>query len=783
MRNKLEPKVSQKVIFRRLLGAGGVALGLASLLLFFNISSTEICGNGIDDDSDGMIDEAGCSCNSGFPVADSNIQRYAIAQSNNSVGNATNALGAPDGSSAEIYSGTSVIALTLDTMVAAGETYTVHWGARRSSSTAYMMISESSNGTDYYYNTTISTSSTSISSVDIIAGVNTRYIRFDKETFSTLSGTTVSNGVASNNIEDYNLDAVVISFDTTYTCASDIDGDGVSDVDDLDDDNDGIPDLIELIGYDINNCSAGTMHFENEQLESGTALSQGAVYRYSDILTGIDALIEIDTLVNATLDDMDRENRGEDGAIQPWIRVSNVDSGYVDLSIRFVKANTSTDTALNFIGGAILDIDGSREGILMNDLDFVGLESNTELNYISGDTFDLFKSTGNDYVGINPSITSVMAYFNKRNTSTIHHRSIIYSPTGTTNRESSLYFDPCIITSFTTFVSAAENDIDSDGDGVPDYQDLDSDNDGIYDAEESGSGAAHSSGRLSGTINANGLAASVDTDADGVIDYFIHDSDGDSNLDFVEFDSDGDGCADAVEAGFDDGNNDGRLDGAGYSSSGLVTGFSSGYASPGSSYTNSSDFSACGGVLPVEWLAFVVSMEDGDADIYWATSKETNSDYYQIERSFDQVIFQSIGKVEAAGNSDIVSEYQFYDKGLGLQEQSSIFYRIKQTDIDGRVDYSNVYQLQLSGKEVSVYGRLTVFPNPAYENINVSIEGRANDQIEVYIFSAEGQQMMVKRGSTGTFNVNIQDWPDGVYIVQVKGLSQPASAKFIKASR
>ena len=64
---------------------------------------------------------------------------------------------------------------------------------------------------------------------------------------------------------------------------------------------------------------------------------------------------------------------------------------------------------------------------------------------------------------------------------------------------------------------------DSDGDGVNDDTDVDDDNDGILDEIE-GSG----------------------------------DTDGDGTINSLDLDSDGDGCNDVVEAGYVDGDNDGR---------------------------------------------------------------------------------------------------------------------------------------------------------------------------------------------------------------------------------
>lgn len=110
---------------------------------------------------------------------------------------------------------------------------------------------------------------------------------------------------------------------------------------------------------------------------------------------------------------------------------------------------------------------------------------------------------------------------------------------------------------------------DFDGDGVPDKLDLDSDNDGIYDVVEAG-GTATATGTISGFVDADqdGLSDNVDNkDAGtgGSVNIFngtpLPNPDTDSDLmpNSVDADSDNDFCPDTKEAGLPDPDEDGRL--------------------------------------------------------------------------------------------------------------------------------------------------------------------------------------------------------------------------------
>ncbi|MCJ8288389.1 MAG: gliding motility-associated C-terminal domain-containing protein [Crocinitomicaceae bacterium] len=106
----------------------------------------------------------------------------------------------------------------------------------------------------------------------------------------------------------------------------------------------------------------------------------------------------------------------------------------------------------------------------------------------------------------------------------------------------------------------ADVDCDFDQDGIPDYLDLDSDNDGIYDVIEGGDGLSDTNG--DGMIDINDVGF-LDANSNGVNDISestppVH-SDNDGLPDYLDLDSDDDGCFDTVEAGYQDPDDDGIL--------------------------------------------------------------------------------------------------------------------------------------------------------------------------------------------------------------------------------
>jgi len=346
---------------------------------------------------------------------------------------------------------------------------------------------------------------------------------------------------------------------------ADTDQDGVADRTDLDDDNDGIPDVDE-IGKIINNnqpqCGGETtMDFSAAaSLESGVDKQQGAVYRIANVTTGTDALVTIVQIFNATVYNVD--NNASDAANfkpQTGFNLPNIgDQAYVEYNIQFVSAGTSTPVIIPKFFMNFNDIDGGanygEENWIKNPATYV-IDNPTELTITHDGEWVLATAGTVDHSGssnIDPEV-NVSVNYNSKSEMSLRVGAVARVPgASATGRQHSIEFN-CI----TNFVSPETYSIDNDSDGVGNHLDLDADNDGIYDAVEAGHGRAHTNGVINGAVGANGLADIVETAAEsGVINYTIWNADGTDPDDFLDTDSDDDGCSDANEA-YNDANADG----------------------------------------------------------------------------------------------------------------------------------------------------------------------------------------------------------------------------------
>ena len=144
--------------------------------------------------------------------------------------------------------------------------------------------------------------------------------------------------------------------------------------------------------------------------------------------------------------------------------------------------------------------------------------------------------------------------------------------------------------------------------------------------------------------------------------------------------------------------------------------------------------------LPIELLSFNATLKNSEVELKWSTASETNNDYFTIERARDIEHFEPIITHDGQGTSKELSHYKVMDPSP-LYGRS--YYRLKQTDFDGKFTYSELKTIDYDGPE---FATLTAFPNPLTDpTLNIKIEGldEAGD-LPLQILNLQGQTVFEK---------------------------------------
>jgi hypothetical protein len=181
--------------------------------------------------------------------------------------------------------------------------------------------------------------------------------------------------------------------------------------------------------------------------------------------------------------------------------------------------------------------------------------------------------------------------------------------------------------------------------------------------------------------------------------------------------------------------------------------------------------------LPVDLIYFKGEQKDTLINLNWETASEINSDYFEILHSRDNINFETIGKVNTAGNSNVSEKYNLPHS---YPEHGVNYYKLRECDVDG--NYSDYKSIFVEFKIIRQAYDFIIYPNP---NNNVSVNLKTNyiGEINMQIFDLEGK--IVYHGLINVTNQKVNlieniNLRPGVYNILINPSNNYFSIKHIK---
>ena len=180
--------------------------------------------------------------------------------------------------------------------------------------------------------------------------------------------------------------------------------------------------------------------------------------------------------------------------------------------------------------------------------------------------------------------------------------------------------------------------------------------------------------------------------------------------------------------------------------------------------------------VPVQLVDFWGKIELEKAKLTWQTASEKDNNFFTIEKSIDAKSWVSIGTQRGAGFSQQKQNYEFWDNDLSKNVQ---YYRLKQTDFDGRSTFSKIIAINNLENKNNYF---LIYPNPTSNWLSISSEFIAKDKSNpFFIFNSAGQIVFEKKiSNTNDLKINIAHLPNGVYFAQLRIGNQAKTQKFVK---
>lgn len=169
---------------------------------------------------------------------------------------------------------------------------------------------------------------------------------------------------------------------------------------------------------------------------------------------------------------------------------------------------------------------------------------------------------------------------------------------------------------------------------------------------------------------------------------------------------------------------------------------------------------------PIEFDFFEVQELRNNANLLWQTSLEKDVELFILQRSLDNMNFQSIGEVAAKGGVNIRANYFFLDKA---SYAGTSYYRIKQVNTNGNYYYSEIKEIRLADREDAwILG-----PNPGIDHtVLYSLNGEMGN-FRWELIGSSGRLIDAKDylGATDHILIDLRGLARGNYYMRIRDIA------------
>jgi secreted PhoX family phosphatase len=182
--------------------------------------------------------------------------------------------------------------------------------------------------------------------------------------------------------------------------------------------------------------------------------------------------------------------------------------------------------------------------------------------------------------------------------------------------------------------------------------------------------------------------------------------------------------------------------------------------------------------LPVSFTAFDAKQSGAGVAVNWSVTDINNHDFFSVERSTNGTSFEEVYRNKENINGEIQRSFRILDNNL--PPVTSIYYRIKQCNLNGDCKYTDVKAVNLGNKNrISL-----IYPQPAGNELKVQYYSFRDGSGVITISDMKGklirqETFVLKKGfqfiQTATNNLS-----SGVYMVTITDKYNKVSQSFMK---
>ena len=142
--------------------------------------------------------------------------------------------------------------------------------------------------------------------------------------------------------------------------------------------------------------------------------------------------------------------------------------------------------------------------------------------------------------------------------------------------------------------------------------------------------------------------------------------------------------------------------------------------------------------LPIRMTSFTASRAEQSVLLKWKTEAEIDNMGFDVERSTESDTWTKLGFESGAGSSNEAKEYEFLDQ---QPVSGNILYRLKQVDLSGEYEYSNVVSIYYDMNLPQSYSLEQNYPNPFNPVTHIAYTIPVASDVLLTIFDVSGRKV------------------------------------------
>jgi hypothetical protein len=184
-------------------------------------------------------------------------------------------------------------------------------------------------------------------------------------------------------------------------------------------------------------------------------------------------------------------------------------------------------------------------------------------------------------------------------------------------------------------------------------------------------------------------------------------------------------------------------------------------------------------IVPVELSSFTALANGNEVILNWSTASELNNHVFEVQRSFGNKDFITVGFVYGKGTTTERHDYSYVEK---IPADGKYYYRLKQIDYSGQNNFSEIIEINLR-----IFNSCFLeqnYPNPFNPSTKIGYGIEAKSNVKITVLNSIGQEVAVlvneeMESGYHTVEFNASNLPSGIYFYQLKAGSYNETKKMI----